>query len=1333
MRKSLRTLTACVAAGLLLAACGGSSGGKGGSGSTSELRLTNIDYGRMVDVYSYRRVNTANGQRRDITNRVPTLVLREVVIDPGIESQALFDPVGEEDPNADYQFRSFDVKTGHDELLILWDDTNPDEQARFESALRRAQTGLVPVAAAYSGQNTTIQPIPVVPRNATLRLKFTRALSVDRSFFAANPAALQVLEIVDDPATVQPQRAFRAVPFRVVVRDDTILIDPSLVGGEVSAGGKTSSGLPVSADNTTANIRIAIPTQTVGSSLGVKSDSVAQLNGRDRVGLPSVIRDFRTGNSRDGRVGTLIDFEKPVIVADVPMGVIGIDTANRVLTLNKRGARVAVRGAVPFVVGPMAVTGFPLPMGPLEVPTVTPLRSGDFVSQIVATPSGPVRVRAEVLMNLDVSNTGPLTSNPNLGRAADGTDGGDAEIVRVKVASLTATGLDGAPVSFTTSGSPLGADCTVSVHYYENVPYSSGGYAVSDGARRGEFVTFDPATPRIDPITRQPIPLGTRIDPLASVSLRFSEPVDFSRLDRASNLVLTNKFLPDRTTSAGTTYDIVSLLAEPKAAALSMLATTPEDFQQDGTVVRLNLPMGHNHDRDATQPESYWVHVIADDSGVVDLSGNTIDIFDRRVGADQRRAFSMNYTMDPTAPSNLVGQRVLRFESVDEDGTKPGSPDFFGQFELANGQLLAAPVTRFSKVADTRTISGIVRGPNGECFDQGDPGSTVPPPTTPRLASHITWGPLYTTPSMIQSTAPNPPPNPFQPPAAPYTYGGIGGPHNPRGMREMVTYREDDFGLGYHDADTMMIDVEQLFWCPWTNKPVLFDSFDRYTLRLGHAHKRPDLRATWVSTPTTSYCGVDCASLFSGLSTNFDDNPLNGVMVEVVQDAAYTIDPAESFTAYTENVYTPFPHFTKTFTWRDSRLVSWDLTRQVATGLGGAVDPTQQTLPPKDTTNDVSSPWETDVFPQGVIQGNTVPWPRGTVPTASGYMVTDPGDFRGIRQRDLDPIALPLLCEFSLWPDDRANGSARGVNRMHIAYVGINGHQSPYWGYFNLGVVPPPPASPVPHWSRQDIAPRPNCAGLQYPSFTVFSAGSVDRVGGETFIDPTTERTARGGIILDAGATDIINGLQPVPGFNDHLYWTQANFVRRVSMCTFGFFDTLQPNRHDLALAELSVPWAGLEAREGLPDFVAVNNRRVVDMVAVMDPPLESQPTGTSVLLEVRGVETVARGTSIWNRITENRAVERFNLLNPEYACEAFRYAMDNPGGGSLSGARVPAEGLTPYVDLEHLDTIRNPVTRLLPRLMNFRLVFENDISKTAPKRPALNSLALVYRVKTPD
>lgn len=942
----------------LLAGCDGSSNKSTQTGGTgSELRLESINYGRLVEVFAFRRVDPTNGQRRDALNRVAVRVASNVVIDPRVETQALYDPLGEEDPNADYRFRPFDVEVGHEELLILWDDTHPDESQRFQDALDTAVANLTPVPAAVESQNTTVQPIPVAPRNAALKLKFTRDVGVSDEFFVANPASLQVLEIVDDPGTTNPNRAFRTVPFRVLTQGDSLIVDPSLLGGEARGSiGRTSAGLPVSSNNIAANIRIAIPTQLPGGGLGVKSDRTAELNGNDRTGLPSVIRDFRTGNAADGRSGSMVDVDRPMIVADVPMGITAVDTAARVLTINKRFAQVAVRGTIPFVVGPLnPVTQ--LPLGPAEVPTISPLRSGDFIEQTVQGPDGPVRVRAEVLMNLDVQNTGTLATNPNLGRAADGSDGGSAQTLRVMVSNISVTDASGNDVSFRGSSLPLGADCQVRVHYYNYVPYSSGSLAVTDESRKLEFALFDPAPPRIDPNTRQVIPLGTKIDPQASVMLRLSEPIDLSTVDKADNYLLATKNLPET--------DLLEVLASPKPVALSLVGTIFEDFRQDGTVLRLNLPVGHTHE--ATQNEQYWLHLLAEDIGPRDLAGLSIDLFDRRFGVDKKETFSFSYRLDPDAPANLAMSRVFRFASQDEDGTKPGAPDFFGQFELRDGLLAAAPVTRFSRVADNQTLPGVMRGDKGDCFDVGSAD-----PMMGRDGSHLVWGPLYTTTSMVQSTAPLPPPDPFQPPGTPLTYGGIGGPHNPRGHREQVTYREDDFQLGYTDETTMMIDVEQMHWSPWTNQAVLFDQFDRYTLRMGHSRKRPDLRAQFIPPPPGGMpdCGVSCASLVSGLSTTFAQNPLNGVMVEVVKDSIYTINPGDAFRATTDNVFTPYPKFERTFTWRDPRLVSWDRDLNQAIGLGGAQDAAANTIPPRDDTTNVSSPWEQDLVQLGVLNGN---------------------------------------------------------------------------------------------------------------------------------------------------------------------------------------------------------------------------------------------------------------------------------------------------------------------------------------------------------------------------
>ena len=55
---------------------------------------------------------------------------------------------------------------------------------------------------------------------------------------------------------------------------------------------------------------------------------------------------------------------------------------------------------------------------------------------------------------------------------------------------------------------------------------------------------------------------------------------------------------------------------------------------------------------------------------------------------------------------------------------------------------------------------------------------------------------------------------------------------------------------------------------------------------------------------------------------------------------------------------------------------------------------------------------------------------------------------------------------------------------------------------------------------------------------------------------------------------------------------------------------------------------------------------------------------------------------------------------------------------------------MTPYVQMDALDQIRDPLTGNLPRYMNFRIVLENNIQSNPAGVPALKSFGLVYRVR---
>ena len=122
--------------------------------------------------------------------------------------------------------------------------------------------------------------------------------------------------------------AFRPVSARLLAGGNNLVLDTSLIGGE-SQNGRYTDGMPTSIDNRTANIRIALPTVGVLSKLiEFGEDPVVELNGVDGNGDAAVIRDFRSGNVKDGLVGALSDVEEPMIISHLKMGITNIDTAH---------------------------------------------------------------------------------------------------------------------------------------------------------------------------------------------------------------------------------------------------------------------------------------------------------------------------------------------------------------------------------------------------------------------------------------------------------------------------------------------------------------------------------------------------------------------------------------------------------------------------------------------------------------------------------------------------------------------------------------------------------------------------------------------------------------------------------------------------------------------------------------------------------------------------------------------------------------------------------------------------------------------------------------------
>jgi hypothetical protein len=749
-------------------------------------------------------------------------------------------------------------------------------------------------------------------------------------------------------------------------------------------------------------------------------------------------------------------------------------------------------------------------------------------------------------------------------------------------------------------------------------------------------------------------------------------------------------------------------LGTPKEATRHIVPTRLSDLAGDGTVLRLQPPMGFFHR--SNQPETYAAHVRLGTSGVTDLAGSPLEIFDQ-VSAPQS-SWSVNFSLAPTALANQVLWHTWCFSAEDEDGSSDGSSDIFGQYRLENGRLIGASGVRFSRSADNQNLGSIARDTRGECWD-ATLNALVPPdltiPSVPVINGQAHPRLLYWQPRMSDTIGPQP--NNQAPQVFEYwqsiahPVGRVVEPHKPQGSRMQMRYLEDDFTLDYRQPSEFGIDVEQLYWSPFNDEVILFDVFDRYTMSLAHSARRTDERFELLQ----GACWFIPQSLNSGLSNTFSENILPGTeLTPVFEDKVYAINPNTAFRTPLGTKFVPFPRFDRSYTWRDSRLVTVDASGNVI-GLGGAQQPGGQ-APNDDQTANIDSPWVASVPDADFLAAGFTTW------------VVDTGDFQGNLQLDHDPIALPLLVDFKVFPDSAANGVSAGANGFQVALLGPPSNF-------------PNPGNPLPggYYDGQP-ANSPGTGGRPgWPHVRVHASGGEDLQNplNNILIDPANQISAQGSSVKDAGLGNPARGLFIAPPGDGMLNWAHADFVRKVSTMTFGFFDTLRPQ------------WASIDPTNGpygIPDVTAGgadSGFRISDMVVQVDPPQARQPAGTSVVVELRCAETFGNDV-LYDPLappppqTPNGGDDfatRGNLLNPNYACEAYRYSTANNAGQP----RIPATGLTAYVTDTQINQLRVPATGLLPRYVNLRLVMTNNTDVTPALSPAVRSLSLVYRMQLPQ
>jgi hypothetical protein len=290
----------------------------------------------------------------------------------------------------------------------------------------------------------------------------------------------------------------------------------------------------------------------------------------------------------------------------------------------------------------------------------------------------------------------------------------------------------------------------------------------------------------------------------------------------------------------------------------------------------------------------------------------------------------------------------LRFNSGDEDAD--GAPEIRGQFlfDIAHELIRPRPVARFSQVCD----------------------SSVP-----------------IVGAMVPFTA------------------GLQTPLSNWGSKLMAVWRYCDLGMSLRDDSTHNIDVEGLWWQPFSGS-VQVDNFTQFQMSFAHSKYLPDEQLSTALLPNWPN---------SGLVAKFEDNLLDKTSdpLTVVHPKAkgYTLAPNDTKIATSGAVIAPWPlnrgvpqtEFVY-WTWRDTGKIA------VAAPSGDGADPQRLT----------------QISGKGA--GINKFYPVNKVPT----------------------IGLPLLMEFRTYEDAKANGQ----NGFKVA-IALNSSSQPFFRAFSTGGINP--------------------------------------------------------------------------------------------------------------------------------------------------------------------------------------------------------------------------------------------------------------------------------------
>lgn len=1281
---------------MIFAGCSGSSGGVSTPtpGATVQPELSAVEYGRLVDVYGLRV--SAQGTTTDVFRK-------DVLIGGNIQDQRPSNS-NLSDSEITYDFFGADPDTLQPRLLIPRDFTGDEFLAAFEAL----DDELRSVTPQLFAQNNVGQPFSVVPRNAGIRLSFSAPLDIDDTFFVdrddngqvtalRNTEAVQLLRIVGDP---NEPGGFVPMPVRVIVGAQSLTLDPVLLGTEglQYQTSNNAGGLPESPDQIGANIRIAVALEGPLAVPGLRAQTTGGLVGLNNSGRQAVVRDLRSGNSNDDSADIARGFVRdplPLrIVGEIPMYLERVDEINtftQEVTVYKNGLSHEIdRGDVIRFISDSSG----LPFGTAEV-VVDP--EDDLDNPTVQH----VRVRIRRIKDLEDIDPSNEPGYP--------TSLTDREPWLVQNAPRAVC------LAEFTAGDELGRDDSRNFLTFTPAPLELNGYR----PRQDEFVS-----------------------PFAGAVVRFTKPVDMETVKWADTFFFAMRdlttdesiqdFIDQRPWSNGGQSGIgMNPATFNPAKYRAPFMITSRVFDEDGsqTSLRLQPTTGFYLDENMRQAPSgtdysYYLHLISDgdDGGIRDLAGNPLDL--QGLTADRSNSVVIDFTVDtrmngndPVFADNLAISVVRRFASRDEDanpsyfipeevqGATTGAiaaafplEDLFGGFLYLDGKLQARPTTRSRIVADNLNQSAI----------QQQPAQPVP-------QNPFAWCPQQVSIGTPELQVGSNSANNLVP-------AGIQNPLNPYGCRLQTVWREVDLSLSRTDPFDFNLDIEQMYWAPYTGTNLSFDEFDRTTLTLGHSEYRPvPCVGDFSSLPSLPNSG-----LRNEFEKNFAWNPEpsgNGstVATQAPRNVAYvdaplTIDPSDVILEVNGvNRYLPLPEFEQPyFVYRDERVVE----------QGGKSD--------NSAGSDISANggyWPYILSPFSMGQGRRridalgVPGAVRLINSywndAVGRRLSSPSSPDNFTGGLCGNISLPLLADFWTYCDS----SELPLGGGYIAF-GTNGWQTAV---------------------SVQSAPQ--------PSFRVLSAG---RAGSNPICRAPGQsqwNNASGGFTPAGAAT---------AAADNTFYWIMMDALKRQTVITNGFIDVHNPHR---------VPEGFSDPRLG-PFYLAggqtVAPAGVLPSFAYeFDPPLSQLPSGTGMVPQFRGASEVDPTPFYWsawiNTVTplfpdETLGVnpgfdtnERAQLkptadnfaLDPFKAGDAHMRKWDTRSIAGSSQARnwwtyLYNSTVTTYVEdpnelMDPAYTLQfaGPNETFNPRdirYVNWRFIATNNVTAEPPVSPAIETFSLSYR-----